>query len=313
MASSSGTKRKRSYPGGMNSSAPLLSGVSTDDKDHDFVCPICFNLLKEPFMTRCGHTFCYDCIMMAFESSARCPKCNFDLDGRRNDIFPNVLLNELVAKHKTKLDNMQRHKIKNPDSDENKDLLSKIFDPDSNMSLQECEYMMRALNDKKEELLNQSLLVEYKLLQEFLTQLKRIKDDELIRLKRETSVIQDDMNQVESLLNNIKQLKIEDGNPSGTDEEKHQKVPNLSTEGNFTHFHLRFHMNQSHQTLLIQNPRSRTLIIVDLLQWLLDLLESHFLFEVFAFVVVVIFPLVFEPVTSALISKHSGSFSERIL
>ena len=132
---------------------------------------------------------------------------------------------------------MSKPKIKNPDSDESKDLLSKIFDPDSNMSLQECEYMMRALNDKKEELLNQSLLVEYKLLQEFLTQLKRIKDDELIRLKRETSVIQDDMNQVESLLNNIKQLKIEDGNPSGiSDEEKHQKVPNLSTEGNFTNF-----------------------------------------------------------------------------
>ena len=72
---------------------------------------------------------------------------------------------------------------------------------------------------------------EYKLLQEFLTQLKRIKDDELIRLKRETSVIQDDMNQVESLLNNIKEMKIVEGT-SGPDEEKHQKVPNLSTEGN---------------------------------------------------------------------------------
>jgi hypothetical protein len=35
--------------------------------------------------------------------------------------------------------------------------------------------MIRALNDRKDELLNQSLLVEYKLLKEFLTQLKRIK------------------------------------------------------------------------------------------------------------------------------------------
>ena len=100
------------------------------------------------------------------------------------------------------------------------------------MSLQECEIMMRALAEKKDELLNQSLLVEYKLLQEFLTQLKRIKDDELIRLKRETSVIQDDLNQVESLLNNVKTLKIEE-NEGNTEEEKHQKVPNLSTEGNF--------------------------------------------------------------------------------
>ena len=57
---------------------------------------------------------------------SRCPKCNFDLDNRRNDIFPNVLLNELVAKHKAKLDNINRHKIKD-DSAENKDLLNKIF------------------------------------------------------------------------------------------------------------------------------------------------------------------------------------------
>ena len=34
---------------------------------------------------------------------------------------------------------MQRHKIKSPESDENKDLLGKIFDPDSNMSLKECD------------------------------------------------------------------------------------------------------------------------------------------------------------------------------
>ena len=69
------------------------------------------------------------------------------------------------------------------------------------------------------------------MLQEFLTQLKRIKDDELIRLKRETSVIQDDLNQVEQLMNNVKTLKIEDDTEGASEEDKHQKVPNLSTEG----------------------------------------------------------------------------------
>ena len=81
------------------------------------------------------------------------------------------------------------------------------------MSLPECEHMIRALNDRKDELLNQSLLVEYKLLKEFLTHLKRIKDDELIRLKRETSVIQDDLNLVESLVENVQQMKIEVADP----------------------------------------------------------------------------------------------------
>ena len=77
------------------------------------------------------------------------------------------------------------------------------------MTLTQCEQAIRALSDRKDEILNQSLLVEYRLLKEFLTQLKRIKDDELIRLKRETSVIQDDLNLVESLVENVQQMKIE--------------------------------------------------------------------------------------------------------
>ena len=89
------------------------------------------------------------------------------------------------------------------------EILNNILDPNSSLTLTECEHMIRALSDRKDELLNQSLLVEYKLLKEFLTQLKRIKDDELIRLKRETSVIQDDLNLVESLVANVQQMKIE--------------------------------------------------------------------------------------------------------
>jgi hypothetical protein len=79
------------------------------------------------------------------------------------------------------------------------------------MSLSECEYMMRALSERKDELLNQSLMVEYKLLRDFLTQLKRIKDDELIRLKRETSVIQDDLNTVENIIGMLLCINIVKG------------------------------------------------------------------------------------------------------
>ena len=158
-------------------------------------------------MTRCGHTFCYECIIKCFETSSRCPKCNFDLENRENDIYPNFLLNELVAKHKSKLDKVARaNSGSNP---RNEEILSTILDPSSTMTLSQCEQAIRALSDRKDEILNQSLLVEYRLLKEFLTQLKRIKDDELIRLKRETSVIQDDLNLVESLVENVQQMKIE--------------------------------------------------------------------------------------------------------
>ena len=177
---SSGSKRKRSYPPGFSSNLPLLSGVSPslEDKDNDFVCPICFNLLKEAHITRCGHTFCFECIMKWFESSSRCPKCNFDLENRQSDVFPNFLLNELVAKHKSKLEKLAKAGSNaglGTFASADHELLKKVVDPNSSMTLPECEYMIQALSDKKDELLNESLLVEYKLLHEFLTQLKRIK------------------------------------------------------------------------------------------------------------------------------------------
>ena len=108
--SGGGSKRKRSYPGGYSSAMPLLSGVtpSMEDKDNDFVCPICFNFIREAHITRCGHTFCFECIIKCFDTSSRCPKCNFDLENRQSDIFPNFLLNELVAKHKIKLDKVAK-------------------------------------------------------------------------------------------------------------------------------------------------------------------------------------------------------------
>ncbi len=204
-----------------------------EDKDNDFVCPICFNLIREAHMTRCGHTFCFECIMKCFETNSRCPKCNYDLENRQKDIFPNFLLNELVAKHKTKLEQLSKKKgglSQSPSfaSSTDSGLLSSLYEPGLNLSLSDCESMIRALSERKDELLNQSLLVEYKLLREFLTQLKRIKDDELIRLKRETSVIQDDLSLVENLLKNVQELKIEEFSPDSNSAKKDQAiVPNL--------------------------------------------------------------------------------------
>ena len=116
--------------------------------------------------------------MKWFESSSRCPKCNFDLENRQSDVFPNFLLNELVAKHKSKLEKLAKAGSNaglGTFASADHELLKKVVDPNSSMTLPECEYMIQALSDKKDELLNESLLVEYKLLHEFLTQLKRIK------------------------------------------------------------------------------------------------------------------------------------------
>ena len=83
----------------------IFTGVpgSLVDKDSEFLCPICFEIYREAHMTKCGHSFCHECILKSMEQSPRCPKCNFQLDGKES-LFPNFILDELVAKHQRKLD-----------------------------------------------------------------------------------------------------------------------------------------------------------------------------------------------------------------
>lgn len=80
--------------------APLAAlgglGGSLEDKDCDLLCPVCFELIDEAYVTRCGHSFCYACISKAVELHRRCPKCGAAL-ASRDHIFPNFLLNEVVA------------------------------------------------------------------------------------------------------------------------------------------------------------------------------------------------------------------------
>ncbi|XP_006824062.2 E3 ubiquitin-protein ligase COP1-like [Saccoglossus kowalevskii] len=78
-------RRKRPQP-------PIYNGVynSYEDKNNDFVCPICFEMIEEAHMTKCGHTFCFKCITRSLEESNRCPKCNFVIE-KTDQIFPNFL------------------------------------------------------------------------------------------------------------------------------------------------------------------------------------------------------------------------------
>ena len=96
------------HSSGVNSIS-LVPGIFTGvpgsfvDKDSEFLCPICFEIYREAHMTKCGHSFCHECILKSMEQSPRCPKCNFQLESKES-LFPNFILDELVAKHQRKLE-----------------------------------------------------------------------------------------------------------------------------------------------------------------------------------------------------------------
>ena len=65
------------------------------DPEADLTCPVCKSLLRDPFVSACGHTFCYACVSQHLGQRKSCPSCNayltFDL------VFPNFALQRLAA------------------------------------------------------------------------------------------------------------------------------------------------------------------------------------------------------------------------
>ena len=58
-------------------------------------------MMEEPHVTKCGHTYCFQCITQSLEQKKSCPKCSSPVDA----VFPNFLLNELITRHRQELQN----------------------------------------------------------------------------------------------------------------------------------------------------------------------------------------------------------------
>jgi len=73
----------------LNLSIPVKSFLD------EFICPICFNSIKECFMTPCGHNFCKDCIHECINRKHVCPCCNHTTTKDqlvKNHMYDNLLV-----------------------------------------------------------------------------------------------------------------------------------------------------------------------------------------------------------------------------
>lgn len=55
--------------------AGLLAKIS-----NSLECAICSELMHIPFITSCGHSFCYECLTSWFQNKLNCPTCRKDLE-----------------------------------------------------------------------------------------------------------------------------------------------------------------------------------------------------------------------------------------
>ncbi|XP_065017600.1 E3 ubiquitin-protein ligase COP1 isoform X5 [Musa acuminata AAA Group] len=66
------------------------------ERDRDLLCPICMGVIKDAFLTACGHCFCYMCIVTHLNNKSDCPCCGNYLT--KSHLYPNFLLNKLLKK-----------------------------------------------------------------------------------------------------------------------------------------------------------------------------------------------------------------------
>ena len=97
------------------------------------------------------------------------------------------------------------------------------------LELKDIDIMIKLLTEKRFQMEADACLTEQTLLQDFLAHLKRLKDDQLIQLKRETSVIQSDL---ERITNSIKEIKVQscDRLPENIDSERtgEHNIPDIN-------------------------------------------------------------------------------------
>lgn len=77
-------------------SQPMLLAAEEEaetETDKDTLCPICMEIIKDAFLTACGHSFCYMCIFTHLRNKNDCPCCGSFLTTKH--IFPNLLLNKV--------------------------------------------------------------------------------------------------------------------------------------------------------------------------------------------------------------------------
>ncbi|XP_011096017.1 E3 ubiquitin-protein ligase COP1 [Sesamum indicum] len=154
--------------------------------DKDMLCPICMQIIKDAFLTACGHSFCYMCIVTHLQNKSDCPCCSHFLTA--NHLYPNFLLNKLLMKISAR----QIAKIAPPLEE-----LRQAFEQGCTTSVKELESLLSLLSEKKSKMEQEEAETNLQILLDFLHCLKKKKINELDEIQADLQYMKEDINAVE--------------------------------------------------------------------------------------------------------------------
>eukprot|EP00002_Diphylleia_rotans_P018822 TRINITY_DN3643_c0_g1_i1.p1 TRINITY_DN3643_c0_g1~~TRINITY_DN3643_c0_g1_i1.p1 ORF type:complete len:1097 (+),score=184.21 TRINITY_DN3643_c0_g1_i1:47-3337(+) len=175
---------------GHPSSLDPESDDSQDVWEADFSCNLCKNLLREPFMLPCGHSFCYLCLRKHFETKEFCPSCNKPASIER--MFPNFHLEKIVQEYAS------HNALQRPQR-----LMHILnYSPENVQSFDrsDIEQLLASLHDKRRQLEVNQQDVLHGLVHDFLAQTKTVKQQLLDRIQQQVQTLSKDIEEVTRVL-----------------------------------------------------------------------------------------------------------------
>ncbi|KAE8686371.1 E3 ubiquitin-protein ligase COP1 [Hibiscus syriacus] len=156
------------------------------DLDKDMLCPICMQIIKDAFLTACGHSFCYMCILTHLRNKSDCPCCSRHIANNR--IFPNFLLNKLLKKTHAR----QLARTASP-----VEQLRQAIQQGCEVSAKEIDGLLSLLVDKKRKMEQEEAETNMKILLDFLHCLRKQKLEDLKEIQTDLQYIKEDISAVQ--------------------------------------------------------------------------------------------------------------------
>ncbi|EFJ30221.1 hypothetical protein SELMODRAFT_451298 [Selaginella moellendorffii] len=163
--------------------SPPLPAVALADLEKDLSCPVCFQTLRDPFLTACGHSFCYSCVSTHLNGRSSCPCCSSYLTTKL--MYPNVLLGKVVRELQT-LKSLTR-------GSPTENLRVALQHGAHDMSLKEIDFLLNLLSDRKMKAQHREAEENMDYLLEFFHELKRRKQLELDKVKEDMRALKNDL------------------------------------------------------------------------------------------------------------------------
>lgn len=157
-----------------------------EEADKELLCPICMQMIKDAFLTACGHSFCYMCIVTHLRHKSDCPCCSQHLT--IHNLFPNFLLDKLLKK-------ASAHQISKTASpvEHFRHALQQGYE----VSIKELDSLMSLIAEKKRKMEQEEAERNMQILLTFLHCLRKQKADELNEVQTDLQFIKEDISSVE--------------------------------------------------------------------------------------------------------------------